>query len=80
MILSDREIKLVLRRDQIRITPTPSDKAISSTPVDLTRSMRKSHSGRLNKSRRIPPSSFILVAHVSLSHEMSIEWLRSFTR
>lgn len=36
MILSDREIKLALRRDHLRITPLPSDKAISSTSVDLT--------------------------------------------
>jgi dCTP deaminase len=36
MILSDREIKLALRRGHLRITPLPSDKAISSTSVDLT--------------------------------------------
>jgi dCTP deaminase len=36
MILSDRENKLALRRDHIRITPLPSDKAISSTSIDLT--------------------------------------------
>ena len=36
MILSDREIKLALQRDQIRITPLPPDPAISSTSVDLT--------------------------------------------
>jgi dCTP deaminase len=36
MILSDREIKLALRRDHIRITPLPSDGAISSSSVDLT--------------------------------------------
>lgn len=36
MIPSDREIKLALRRDLLRITPLPSDKAISSTSVDLT--------------------------------------------
>ncbi|HYT91516.1 MAG TPA: dCTP deaminase [Gemmataceae bacterium] len=36
MILSDREIKLALRRDFLRITPPPSDGAISSTSVDLT--------------------------------------------
>src|SRR5262249_54054260 len=36
MIPSDREIKLALQRDFIRITPTPSNKAISSTSVDLT--------------------------------------------
>jgi dCTP deaminase len=36
MILSDREIKLALRRDHIRITPQPSDGAISSSSVDLT--------------------------------------------
>jgi deoxycytidine triphosphate deaminase len=36
MILSDREIKLALQRDQIRITPAPSDQSISSTSVDLT--------------------------------------------
>jgi dCTP deaminase len=36
MILSDREIKLALRRDHLRITPLPSDQAISSTSVDLT--------------------------------------------
>ncbi len=36
MILSDREINLALRRDQIRITPAPLDKAISSTSIDLT--------------------------------------------
>src|SRR5262249_45148564 len=36
MILSDRETKLALGRDHIRITPLPSDKAISSTAVDLT--------------------------------------------
>ena len=36
MIPSDREIKLALKRDFIRITPLPPDKAISSTSVDLT--------------------------------------------
>jgi dCTP deaminase len=36
MILSDREIKLALRRDSIRITPLPSGNAISSSAVDLT--------------------------------------------
>ncbi|HTU17766.1 MAG TPA: dCTP deaminase [Gemmataceae bacterium] len=36
MILSDREIKLALKRDHIRITPLPPDSAISSTSVDLT--------------------------------------------
>ncbi len=36
MIPSDREIKLALRRDFLRITPPPSDEAISSTAVDLT--------------------------------------------
>jgi dCTP deaminase len=36
MIPSDREIKLALRRDAIRITPAPSDRAISSMSVDLT--------------------------------------------
>jgi len=36
MILSDREIKLALKRDHIRITPVPADSAISSTSVDLT--------------------------------------------
>ena len=36
MILSDREIKLALRRGHLRITPLPSDKAIASTSVDLT--------------------------------------------
>jgi dCTP deaminase len=35
MILSDREIKLALRRDHIRITPPPPDGAFSSTAVDL---------------------------------------------
>ena len=36
MILSDRENKLALKRDHIRITPLPPDSAISSTSVDLT--------------------------------------------
>jgi dCTP deaminase len=36
MILSDREIKLALLRDHIRITPPPPDGAISSSSVDLT--------------------------------------------
>ncbi|HJT77080.1 MAG TPA: dCTP deaminase [Gemmataceae bacterium] len=36
MILSDREIKLSLKRDHIRITPPPPDSAVSSTSVDLT--------------------------------------------
>jgi dCTP deaminase len=36
MIPSDREIKLALRRDFIRITPTPADKAVSSMTIDLT--------------------------------------------
>jgi dCTP deaminase len=36
MILSDREIKLALKRDHIRITPQPPDGAFSSTAVDLT--------------------------------------------
>jgi dCTP deaminase len=36
MILSDRENKLALKRDHIRITPPPPDSAISSTAVDLT--------------------------------------------
>jgi dCTP deaminase len=36
MIPSDREIKLALRRDFIRITPRPPDTAFSSTAVDLT--------------------------------------------
>jgi dCTP deaminase len=36
MILSDREIKLALRRDFLRITPAPPDRAISSTAIDLT--------------------------------------------
>jgi dCTP deaminase len=35
MILSDRETKLVLKRDHIRITP-PADGAFSSMAVDLT--------------------------------------------
>jgi glutaminyl-peptide cyclotransferase len=36
MIPSDREIKLALRRDFIRITPPPPDTAFSSTAIDLT--------------------------------------------
>jgi dCTP deaminase len=36
MIPSDREIKLALRRDFIRITPPPPDSAFSSMAVDLT--------------------------------------------
>jgi dCTP deaminase len=36
MIPSDREIKLALRRDFIRITPQPPDSAFSSMAVDLT--------------------------------------------
>jgi len=36
MILSDREIKLGLRRDHVRLTPQPSDNAVSSTSIDLT--------------------------------------------
>lgn len=36
MIPSDREMKLALRRDFIRITPSPSDNAFSSMSVDLT--------------------------------------------
>jgi dCTP deaminase len=36
MIPSDREIKLALRRDFIRITPPPPDRAFSSMAVDLT--------------------------------------------
>jgi deoxycytidine triphosphate deaminase len=36
MILSDREIKLALHRDHIRITPQPPDSAIASTSIDLT--------------------------------------------
>jgi dCTP deaminase len=36
MILSDRENKLALLRDHIRIAPRPLDSAISSTSVDLT--------------------------------------------
>ena len=36
MIRSDREIKVALQRDHIRITPLPPDSAISSTSVDLT--------------------------------------------
>lgn len=36
MILFDREIKLALMRDYIRITPVPPDSAITSTSVDLT--------------------------------------------
>jgi dCTP deaminase len=36
MILSDREIKLALRRDYIRITPRPPDGSIASMSVDLT--------------------------------------------
>jgi dCTP deaminase len=36
MIPSDREIKLALQRDFIRITPRPPDTAFSSTAVDLT--------------------------------------------
>jgi hypothetical protein len=36
MIPSDRETKLALRRDFIRITPPPPDTAFSSTAIDLT--------------------------------------------
>jgi dCTP deaminase len=36
MIPSDREIKLALRCDFLRITPPPPDEAISSTSIDLT--------------------------------------------
>jgi len=36
MILSDRENKLALQRDHMRITPLPPDKAFSSTAIDLT--------------------------------------------
>ena len=36
MILSDRESKLTLRREHIRITPRPPDKAFSSMSIDLT--------------------------------------------
>jgi dCTP deaminase len=36
MILSDREIKLALHRDHLRITPRPPDRAIASTSIDLT--------------------------------------------
>jgi dCTP deaminase len=36
MILSDRESKLTLRREQIRILPHPPDDAFSSMSIDLT--------------------------------------------
>jgi dCTP deaminase len=36
MILSDRENKLALQRDHIRITPRPADRAFASTSIDLT--------------------------------------------
>jgi dCTP deaminase len=36
MILSDRENKLALHRDHIRITPRPPDSAFASTSIDLT--------------------------------------------
>lgn len=36
MILSDREIQAAIKRDAIRITPSPAEVAWSSTAVDLT--------------------------------------------
>jgi dCTP deaminase len=36
MILSDRENKLALRREFVRITPRPPDSAFGSTSIDLT--------------------------------------------
>ena len=36
MILTDREIKISLLKEQIKIDPTPEDEAYSSTAVDLT--------------------------------------------
>jgi dCTP deaminase len=36
VILTDREIKLSLAKDQFSIDPLPSDRAFSSTAVDLT--------------------------------------------
>ncbi len=36
MILSDRENKLALRRDQVGIAPRPADGSFSSTAIDLT--------------------------------------------
>lgn len=36
MILTDREIKLAISKDQIRIDPPPPEQAYSSTAVDLT--------------------------------------------
>ena len=36
MILTDREIQLMLSNGQIIITPSPADDAFSSTTVDLT--------------------------------------------
>jgi dCTP deaminase len=36
MILCDRESKLSLQRDHIRITPLPPDRSFSSTSIDLT--------------------------------------------
>jgi dCTP deaminase len=36
MILTDREIKLALEKDQIKIDPRPQPNAFSSTAVDLT--------------------------------------------
>lgn len=36
MILSDRENKLAVRREHLRITPLPPDAAFASTSVDLT--------------------------------------------
>src|SRR5215211_3582982 len=36
MVLTDREIQAALANDQIRITPSPSELAFSSTSLDLT--------------------------------------------
>lgn len=36
MILTDREIRIALEKEQIVISPTPSQEAFSSTSVDLT--------------------------------------------
>jgi dCTP deaminase len=36
MILTDREIKLAIEKDQIKIDPSPKPNAFSSTAVDLT--------------------------------------------
>jgi dCTP deaminase len=68
LILTDREIQIAIERELIKIDPRPTEKAFSSTSVDLTLdpSITKFKNQKLGVETAIDPN------HVDFSPESSL--------